>query len=179
METAPGLGRERLGHEGREIAVLRRNLLHEGAEGDDPVRGLQHRAIADVDLHLPRRVLGVRLLDGDPDPGELAPDGAEHVLELRRPAKPVHLVSDIDRPPGLRVEQVELELRPDQDLEPHRLRAGDLRLEGAAGVDGDGLMVRAERAPEAERAPFLPRDRVRTRPAGTMCMSGYPFSMLT
>ena len=116
---------------------------------------------------------------GIPDPGELAPDGADHVLELRRPAEPVHLVPDVDRATGGGVEEIELELRPDRDLEPHRLRPGDLRLEGAAGARIGTRWWSIPTARPKQNAHPSSQGTARTGPAGTMCMSGYPLSMLT
>ena len=112
---------------------------------------------------------------GIPTALRLLPDGTYHVLELRRAGEPVDLVADVDGGERLRIEEVELELGADPGLVAHRLRAGHLLLEHAPGIDRHRLVVHAERAPEAERASFLPGQGV-DRAAGEQVHVGVAVS---
>ena len=62
---------------------------------------------------------------------------------------------------GFGIQQVELELGADRRPVPQRFRARHLRLQRAARIDRDRLVVGADRAPEAEGAAFFPWHRVR------------------
>ena len=157
MEAAAGLVRERLRHEGRQKAVVACDLLDEGAERNHAVRNRERLSVTDVDLDLACRVLGVRLLDGDPHIGELVPDRTDDMLELGGAGKAVELVSDLHRSQGFGIQQIELELGAYRHPVSHRRGAGHLRLQHSARIDRDRLVVGAQRAPETEGAAFLPR----------------------
>ena len=78
------------------------------------------------------------------------------MLELGRAGQSVELVPGIHWGQGLGVQQVELELRADRRPVSHRFGARDLCLQRTARVDRDGLVIGAERPPEAEGAALLP-----------------------
>ena len=91
VESAARLVDERLGHEGGKIAVLMCQLLDEGAKHHDIVGGLQRLAIADIYLHLARRIFRIGLFDGNASLVDLLADGAKHMLHLRSPNERIDL----------------------------------------------------------------------------------------
>ena len=80
VEAVAGFLEEWFGHEGRHIAMLRGELLHEAAEHHEPVCRFECWAIAQVHLDLTGGVFRVRLLDGNAHLVDLVADRAEDML---------------------------------------------------------------------------------------------------
>ena len=169
VRVAPAAGEAgpRLAHERRKVSVLLRDLLDAVLERERVVRAGKTAARCEVDLPLRPRVLAVRRDDVDPDLGHLFEDPADrrHVVV---PQGVEDVVPGVERLVRVAGQEVELELRPDQRLEPHRQRLLQRPAEHVPGRRGERRPVVPLRVADEACRRVDPRDDGRaSRDPGT------------
>ena len=165
VRVAPAAGRvgPRLRHERREVAVLLRDLLDAVLERERVVRAGEAPSGREVDLPLRPGVLAVRRDDVDADLRHLVEDPADrrHVVV---PERVEDVVAGEQRLVRVAGQEVELELRPDQRLEPHRTSPLERPAEDVPGRRRERRAVVPLRVADEPRRPVGPRhDRGRLR----------------
>ena len=140
MTAAPGRVGPRFRHEGGEVAVLFRDLLHAVLERERVVRTGETASGREVDLPLRSGVLAIRRDDVDADLRHLVEDPADRGHEVV-PERVEDVVAGEQRLVGVTGQEIELELGSEERLEPHRTGLLERLPEDVPGCRGEGRPV--------------------------------------
>ena len=157
VTPAPGMVRPRLRHERGQVPVLLRDLFDAVLERERVVRTGETAAGREVDLPLRAGVLAVRgddvhahlrhLLDDPTDRGDvIVPDGIEDLVAVE------------ERLVRVSCQEIELELRTHQGVEPHRTSLLQGATEDVARGGGERRPVVPLRVADEPSRTIHPRD---------------------